>query len=56
MSKGYGGRTTDTYIVENDGYLANLPRNCEVMADRGFKDLSVILLQAKNCKLVCPTL
>ena len=48
ISKGYGGRTTDTYIVENDGYLADLPHNCEVLADRGFKDLSFLLLRAKK--------
>ncbi|KAJ8685670.1 hypothetical protein QAD02_021463 [Eretmocerus hayati] len=53
ISEGYGGRTSDTHLIENSGYLDKLPAHCEILADRGFKRLST-LVQLRRCKLVCP--
>ncbi|GBN68046.1 hypothetical protein AVEN_70939-1 [Araneus ventricosus] len=53
ISKGYGGRTDDTVIVEDSGYLEKLSPDMEVMADRGFKNISSSL-QQRECKLVRP--
>ncbi|XP_074113734.1 uncharacterized protein LOC141536858 [Cotesia typhae] len=53
ISKGYGGRTSDTIIVENCGYLDIIPDGITVLADRGFKSVEA-LLQQKNCTLMRP--
>ncbi|KAJ8913398.1 hypothetical protein NQ315_008791 [Exocentrus adspersus] len=53
VSEGYGGRITDTQIVQESGYLNVLPRNCDVMADRGFKNIDSMLVPL-NCKLIRP--
>lgn len=53
VSAGYGGRITDTNILEHSGFLKNLPNNCQVMADRGFKSIASLLAR-KNCELIRP--
>lgn len=45
ISEGYGGRVSDTAIVEDSGYVDKVPCNSQVMADRGFKHVSALLLQ-----------
>ncbi|KAB0800806.1 hypothetical protein PPYR_06545, partial [Photinus pyralis] len=40
ISKGYGGRISDSLLVEESGYFDVLPAGCSVMADRGFKDIA----------------
>ena len=37
ISPGYGGRVQDKDIVESFGFLSVAPKNCSVLADRGFK-------------------
>lgn len=53
ISCGYGGRTSDAIIVENCGYLNEIPSGCEIMADRGFKHIEHLLTQ-KGCVLIRP--
>jgi hypothetical protein len=53
ISKGYGGRTSDKEITRISGYLDVLPENSRVMADRGFKHITNMLLE-KKCELVRP--
>ena len=53
ISEGVCGRCTDMAIVENCGFLTVLPEKVGVMADRGFKQLD-ILVQKKGCKLFRP--
>ena len=36
VSKGFGGRSTDVDIVNESGFLDNIAKNDEVMADKGF--------------------
>lgn len=37
-SKGFTGRISDNEIVKRSGYLLNIKKNTEAMADRGFKE------------------
>ena len=37
VSKGYGGRASDKYIVEDSGFLQLIEPYDQIMADRGFK-------------------
>ncbi|GBN71852.1 hypothetical protein AVEN_224915-1 [Araneus ventricosus] len=53
ISEGYGGRTSDIMIVEHSGYLEKLVSGTSVMADRGFKHISSLLMQ-KGSELVRP--
>ncbi|GBN43767.1 hypothetical protein AVEN_113168-1 [Araneus ventricosus] len=53
VSEGYGGRRTDCTIVEDSGFLNKLSPGALVMADRGFKNVSV-LLEQRGCSLVRP--
>lgn len=53
ISTGFGGRITDQSIVEQSGFLGALKPGCQVMADRGFKNIDKIL-RTKNCTLVRP--
>ncbi|CAH0731071.1 unnamed protein product, partial [Brenthis ino] len=53
VSAGYGGRISDTNIVESCGFLDILPLNCTVLADRGFKHIDTILSR-KQIKLLRP--
>ena len=51
ISKRYGGRTIDTYMIEKNGYLAVLRYNYEFLADRVFKDLSFYCSRQKIVSL-----
>lgn len=53
ISCGYGGRTSDTELFQQSGYLQKLPPGCSVMADRGFQHIQK-LVEDKNCILVKP--
>ncbi|KAJ8941372.1 hypothetical protein NQ318_000838 [Aromia moschata] len=53
ISRGYGGRISDSLLVEDSGYLEIVPAGCGVMADRGFKGIGK-LLHERNCQLVRP--
>lgn len=53
ISTGACGRSTDMAIVENSGYLDCIPSNVCILADRGFKQLDV-LLKRKGCTLTRP--
>lgn len=53
ISPGFGGRATDSVIVEKSGFMDVLPNNAHVMADRGFKQIASILAK-KGCFLVRP--
>lgn len=48
VSKGYGGRASDSVIFEDCGILDLLPKNGVIMSDRGFENVSH-LLQQKEC-------
>ena len=39
VSRGYGGRVSDSDIVRDSGFLDVAPEGCSVLADRGFKCL-----------------
>ena len=45
ISKGWGGRVSDKYIVENSGYLRHLLPGDVVLADRGFDVADSVALQ-----------
>lgn len=45
ISRGYGGRASDSAITEDCGYLNHLKPGMWIMADRGFKNLSCTLQQ-----------
>lgn len=51
VSKGYGGRTSDMKLLQDCNYIDCLPEGCDVMADRGFKQIDGSLMQ-KKCKLI----
>ena len=53
ISLGYGGRISDALITEVSGYLDNLPSGCAVLADRGFKDVDVLVTK-QNCAFIRP--
>lgn len=53
ISEGYGGRTTDTCIFEDCGYLLKLSPGAVVLADRGFKNIAH-LLEQRGCTLLRP--
>lgn len=53
ISDGYGGRATDVMIVEDCSFLNYLQPGTAIMADRGFKDISHLLIK-KNCTLIRP--
>lgn len=53
VSNGFGGRVSDSKIVEISGFLECLPSNCTILADRGFKHIDTILNQ-KQIKLLRP--
>lgn len=53
ISCAFGGRTSDSVILENSGFLDILPPNVAVMADRGFKHVEHLLV-IKGCTLVRP--
>lgn len=53
ISIGYGGRISDSLLVQTCGYLDQVPAGSSVMADRGFKDIAKYLHE-RNCNLVRP--
>ena len=52
VSKAYGGKASDRFIVENSGFLDTISDGDTVMADKGF-DIQDLLL-AKQSKLIIP--
>lgn len=53
ISKGYGGKISDSLLVQESGYLEVIQLGCGVMADRGFKDIGK-LLHDRLCHLCRP--
>ncbi|XP_045452400.1 uncharacterized protein LOC123661489 [Melitaea cinxia] len=53
ISPGFGGRTTDTCVVESCDFIKTLKSGMVVMADRGFKHVEKFLQKA-NITLVRP--
>ena len=53
LSKCYGGRTSDTFITNDSGFLSNLEIADQVLADKGFPGIKV-LCENKNSILVMP--
>lgn len=53
VSPGYGGRISDTLLVENCKFLEELKPGSWVLADRGFKHIEQVLNQRK-CHLLRP--
>ena len=53
VSKGYGGRATDSFITNDSGFLNLLEPGDEVIADNGFPQIKTELLQ-RQCTLVMP--
>ena len=50
--KGYGGRASDQQIVEDSGFLDEVRRGEQVMADKGFNISDLLTL--KHAELVVP--
>lgn len=53
ISEGYSGRISDSLLFERCDFLKELPSDCAVMADRGFKHVEQFLIQ-KRCTLIRP--
>lgn len=53
ISEGYSGRISDMYLVEQSGFLENVPEHATILADRGFKHLESHLIQ-KSVKVLRP--
>ena len=53
VSEGYAGRVSDIKLFETSGIMDILPKDCWLMADRGFKSIDA-LLKTKNIQLVRP--
>ena len=53
ISKGYGGRTSDSFIVNDSGFIDLVEPGDEIMADKGFPQIRSELLK-HNCVLVMP--
>lgn len=53
ISKGFTGRITDNEIVKRSGFLDFIQENCEILADRGFKDIEVEVV-SRGGKLLKP--
>ncbi|KAF6205781.1 hypothetical protein GE061_019955 [Apolygus lucorum] len=51
--KGYGGRISDSMLVQKSGFLQVLPTSCDVLADRGFKQLERLFV-GRGCSLIRP--
>ncbi|XP_047039351.1 uncharacterized protein LOC124644159 [Helicoverpa zea] len=47
ISQGFGGRTTDTCLVESCDFVNTLEKGMVVMADRGFKHIEQFLLKSR---------
>jgi hypothetical protein len=55
ISKGWGGRTTDKHVTENDGFLINLVPGDIVLADRGFDIKDSVLMMNADVKIPIKT-
>ncbi|KAG6453428.1 hypothetical protein O3G_MSEX008145 [Manduca sexta] len=53
VSQGFGGRISDTLLVERSKFLEQLSSGNCVLADRGFKNIDCILSQ-QGCHLIRP--
>ena len=53
ISKGYGGRSSDSFITNDSGFLNLIEPGDMVMADKGFPQIKTELLK-KQCTLVMP--
>lgn len=53
ISKGYGGRSSDGFIVNDSGFINLVEPGDEIMADKGFPLIQTELLQ-RNCVLIMP--
>lgn len=53
LFKCYGGRTSDTFITNDSGFLSNLEMGDQVLADKGFPGIKVSC-ENKNSILVMP--
>nr|XP_034194773.1 uncharacterized protein LOC117610999 [Osmia lignaria] len=53
ISTGYGGRVSDVELFDQSKIMDVLPDKCQIMADRGFKQIQTIL-QRKQIELVRP--
>lgn len=56
VSKCYGGRSSDTFITNDCGFLSKLEPNDEVMADKGFPGIKVSCENVKSVLVVPPIL
>ncbi|CAI6356189.1 unnamed protein product [Macrosiphum euphorbiae] len=54
LSKSYGGRTSDSFINNERGFLSKL--GDEVLADKGFHFIKVVLKASKSILVVPPIL
>lgn len=53
ISKGYGGKCTDGFIVNDSGFLGLVEPGDQIMADKGFPQMKTALLE-RQCVLVMP--
>lgn len=53
ISRGYGGRSTDGFIVNDSGFINLVEPGDEIMADKGFPLITTELLH-RDCVLVMP--
>lgn len=56
LSKAYGGRTSDSFITNDSGFLLKLEPGDEVLADKGFPGIKVALEGSKSILVVPPIL
>lgn len=56
LSKSYGGRTSDSFITNDSGFLSKLEPGDEVLADKGFPGIKVALEGSKSILVVPPIL
>lgn len=56
LSKSYGGRTSDTFITNDCGFLSKLEPGDEVLADKGFLGIKVSCESLKSILVVPPIL
>ncbi|KAL4142145.1 hypothetical protein QTP88_004662 [Uroleucon formosanum] len=56
LSKSYGGRTSDSFITNDSGFLSKLEPGDEVLADKGFSGIKVALEGSKSILIVPPIL
>ncbi|XP_026677303.1 uncharacterized protein LOC113466266 [Diaphorina citri] len=49
VSSGFGGRTTDSVIVKESGFLNKIKPGMHIMADRGFKNVEKDIAEKGGC-------